>query len=81
MKLKGHKNLIAGGATLTVSLTLATLSDCWLPGFLAPFGLVNPDTLATSNTLRGMSRETLKRQVQPGSPIERPFGDYLFRRQ
>jgi hypothetical protein len=68
MTLKGHKNLIANGAT-------ATMSRCWLPGFFVRFGLVNPDTLATSNMLREPSRD------QQGSSIERPTGVYLFRHQ
>ena len=74
MTLKGHKNLIANGAT-------ATGLSCWRPGVFVRFGLVNPDTLATSNTLKGMSRETLKGRDQQGSSIERPFGGYLFRHQ
>ena len=74
MTLKGHKNLIAIGAT-------ATGLPGWRPGVSVCFGLVNPDTLATSNTLKGMSRETLKGRDQQGSSIERPFGGYLFRHQ
>jgi hypothetical protein len=75
MTLKGHKNLIANGATTTVS---ETLSGCWLPGFFVRFGLVNPDTLATSNMPRERSRD------QQGGSIERPTGVYqigLFRHQ
>ena len=74
MTLKGHKNLIANGAT-------ATGLPCWRPGVFVVFGLVNPNTLATSTSLMGMSRETLKGRAQHGSSIERPFGDYLFRHQ
>jgi hypothetical protein len=70
MTLKGHKNLIANGA-------IATGSPCWRPGVFVRFGLVNPDTLATSC----MSRETLKGRDQQGSSIERPTGVYLFRHQ
>jgi hypothetical protein len=72
MTLKGHKNLIANGATAAVSWTL---SGCWLPGDFVRFGLVNPDTLATSNMLGERSRD------QQGSSIERPTGVYLFRHQ
>jgi hypothetical protein len=72
MTLKGHKNLIANGATATLS---KTMSDCWLPGFFARFGLVNPDALATSNMLGERRRD------QQGSSIERPTGVYLFRHQ
>jgi len=74
MTPKGHKNLIANGAT-------ATGLSGWRPGVFVCFGLVNPDTLATSNTLRGMSRETLQGRDQQGSSIECPFGGYLFRHQ
>ena len=74
MTLKGHKNLIANGAT-------ATGQPGWRPGVFVCFGLVNPDTLATSNPLRGMSRETLRGRGQQGSSIERPVVDYLFRHQ
>ena len=74
MTPKGHKNLIANGAT-------ATGLSGWRPGVFVCFGLVNPDTLATSTTLRGMSKETLEGRVQQGSSIERPFIDYLFRHQ
>ena len=70
MTLKGHKNLIAKAAT-------ATGLPCWRPGVFVCFGLVNPDTLATSC----MSRETLKGRDQQGSSIERPTGVYLFRHQ
>lgn len=72
MKLKGHKNLIADGAAATLSLAMP---DCWLPGFFVRFGLVNPNTLATSNMLGERSRD------QQGSSIERPTGVYLFRHQ
>jgi hypothetical protein len=74
MTLKGHKNLIANGAT-------ATGLPCWRPGVFVAFGLVNPDTLATSTTLCGMSKETLRDRDQQGSSIERPSVGYLFRRQ
>jgi len=66
MTLKGHKNLIANGAT-------ATGLTCWRPGIFVCFGLVNPDALAISKMLRGRDQE--------GSSIERPFGVYLFRHQ
>jgi hypothetical protein len=72
MTLKRHKNLIANGATAAVSWTQ---SGCWLPGDFVRFGLVNPDTLATSNMLGERSRD------QQGSSIERPTGVYLFRHQ
>jgi hypothetical protein len=72
MTLKGHKNLIANGATPTVSMTM---SRCWLPGDFMRFGLVNPNTLATSNMLGERRRD------QQGSSIERPTGVYLFRHQ
>ncbi len=65
MTLKGHKNLIANGAT-------ATGLTCWRPGVFVCFGLVNPNALATSKA---------PRREQQGGSIERPFGDYLFRRQ
>ena len=71
MRLKEHENLIASGATAKMSLTAA---DCWLPGFFARFGLVNSDTLATSNMLGVRSRD------QQGSSI-RPAGVYLLRHQ
>jgi len=70
MTLKGHKNLIANAAT-------ATAIRGWRPGVFVCFGLVNPDTLATSRMLG----ETLRGQAQQGSSIKRPFGDYLFRHQ
>jgi len=68
MTLKGHKNLIANGVT-------ATGSRGWRPGFFVCFGLVNPDTLATSCMLGVRGRD------QQGSSIERPTGVYLFRHQ
>jgi len=64
MTLKGHKNSIANGAT-------ATGSTCWQPRASVCFGLIKPNTLATSGMLR--------REQQVGS-IERPVGDYLFSR-
>jgi hypothetical protein len=70
MTLKGHKNLIANGAT-------AAGLPCWRPGVFVRFGLVNPDTLATSRMLG----ETLRGRDQQGSSIERPTGVYLFRHQ
>ena len=70
MTLKGHKNLIANGATPT------GLPD-WRPGVFVCFGLANTDTLATSRMLG----EALKSRDQQGSSIERPFGVYLFRHQ
>lgn len=72
MTLKGHKNLIANGAAPTMSMTM---SRCWLPGDFMCFGLVNPNTLATSNMLGERRRD------QQGSSIERPTGVYLFRHQ
>jgi hypothetical protein len=79
MTLKGHKNLIANGAAPTVSLTLsswsANRSDCRLPGFFVGFGLVNTDTLATSNMLGERGRD------QQGRSIDRLTGVYLFRHQ
>jgi hypothetical protein len=68
MTLKGHKNLIANVAT-------ATRPRGCRPDFLMRFGLVNPNTLATSNMLGERSRD------QQGSSIERPTGVYLFRHQ
>jgi hypothetical protein len=68
MTLKGHKNLIANVAT-------ATGSRGWRPGVFVCFGLVNPNTLATSNMLGDRGRD------QQGSSIERPTGVYLFRHQ
>jgi hypothetical protein len=68
MTLKGHKNLIANIAT-------ATNLRGWRPGVFVCFGLVNPDTLATSRMLGEYSRD------QQGSSIERPTGVYLFRHQ
>jgi hypothetical protein len=65
MTLKGHKNSIANGAT-------ATGSACWQPRGLVCFGLINPNTLATSGMLR---------RDQQVSSIERWFGDYLFKHQ
>jgi hypothetical protein len=70
MTLKGHKNLIANAA-------MATGLPCWRPGLFVRFGLVNPDTLATSNMLG----EKLRGRDQQGSSIERPTGVYLFRHQ
>jgi hypothetical protein len=70
MTLKGHKNLIANAAT-------ATGLPCWRPGVFVCFGLVNPDTLATSNMLG----EMLRGRDQQGSSIERPTGVYLFGHQ
>ena len=70
MTLKGHKNLIANVAT-------ATPLRGWRPGVFVRFGLVNPDTLATSNMLG----EMLRGRDQQGSSIERPTGVYLFRHQ
>jgi hypothetical protein len=70
MTLKGHKHLIATIAT-------ATGVPCWRPGVFVRFGLVNPDTLATSNMLG----EMLRGRDQQVSSIERPTGDYLFRHQ
>jgi len=70
MTLKGHKNLIANGATPT------GLPD-WRPGVFVRFGLVNPTTLATSSMLG----EALKRRDQQGGSIERPVCVYLFRHQ
>jgi hypothetical protein len=68
MTLKGHKNLIA-------NVAIATQPCGWRPGFFVRFGLVNPNTLATSNMLGERSRD------QQGSSIERPTGVYLFRHQ
>ena len=68
MTPKGHKNLIANAAT-------ATGLPCWRPGVFVCFGLVNPDTLATSRMLGERGRD------QQGSSIERPTGVYLFRHQ
>jgi hypothetical protein len=73
MTLKGHKNLMANAAT-------ATGLPCWRPGVFVRFGLVNPDTLATSRMLG----KALSRRDQQGSSIEsieRPTGVYLFRHQ
>lgn len=70
MTLKGHKNLIANVAT-------ATPLRGWRPGVFVRFGLVNPDTLATSRLLG----DTLRGRDQQGSSIERPTGVYLFRHQ
>ncbi len=64
MTLKGHKNLIANAAT-------ATGLTGWQSCFVG-FGLVKPNTLATS---------TMLRRERQGSSIERPFGDYLFKHQ
>jgi hypothetical protein len=68
MTLKGHKNLIANVAT-------ATRLRGWQPGIFVRFGLVNPDTLATSNM------PGARRRDQKGSSIECPSGVYLFRHQ
>jgi hypothetical protein len=62
---KGHKNSIANGAT-------ATGMTRWQPCGTVCFGLINPNTLATSGMLR---------REQRVSSIERLFGDYLFRHQ
>jgi hypothetical protein len=70
MTLKGHKNLIADVAAKTAL-------RAWRQGDFVRFGLVNPDTLATSRMLG----EALRRQDQQGSSIERPTGVYLFRHQ
>ena len=70
MTLKGHKNLIANVAT-------ATPLRGWRPGVFVRFGLVNPDTLATSRLLG----DKLRGRDQQGSSIERPTGVYLFRHQ
>jgi hypothetical protein len=70
MTLKAHKNMIANDAA-------AARLACWRRGILVCFGLVNPDTLATS----WMPGETLISRDQQCSSIERQFGDYLFRHQ
>jgi hypothetical protein len=70
MALKGHKNQIPGVAT-------AAGSHCWRPGVAMPFEGSATDILAISNTLN----ETPQRGEQLGRSIERPFGDYLYKRQ
>jgi hypothetical protein len=75
MTLKVHKNLIANGAA---AIRLA----CWWRGDLVCFGLVNPDTLATSEMPGGDMLGTKPRgRDQQHSLIERQFGAYLFRHQ
>jgi hypothetical protein len=67
MMLKVHNNLIANGAA-------AKRLACWRRDALVCFGLVNPDTLATSK----MPGETLIGRDQQHSSIECRFGAYLF---
>jgi len=68
MTLKAHKNLIANGA-------MPAGQPCWRPSVFVRFGLVNPNTLATSRMLGERGRD------QKGNSIECPTGVYLFRHQ
>jgi hypothetical protein len=70
MTLKGYKNLIAGVA-------IVAGSPCWRPGVGRPFEGSASDPLATSNLLK----QTPQEANQMGGSIERPFGDYLYKRQ
>jgi hypothetical protein len=75
MTLKVHKNLIANG-------TAATRLACWRRGDLVCFGVVNPDTLATSKMPgEKMLGEKPRGGDQQHSSIECQFGAYLFRHQ
>jgi hypothetical protein len=68
MTLKGLKNQ---------TLRVTAGSPCWRPSVSASFEGVASEILTTSN----MHKETPQSGNLLVGSIERPFGDYLFKRQ